>query len=65
VVAGPAEGTALGSLLVQARACGALSGDRTALRQVALASSELTHYRPGVLGLSSADWDQAERRAGV
>ena len=63
VVAGPAEGTALGNLLVQARARGALSGDRTALRRVAIASCELTDYRPGVLPLGPANWDAAERRA--
>lgn len=63
VVAGPAEGTALGNLLVQARARGALSGDRTALRQVAIASCELTHYRPGVLPFRPAEWDAAEWRA--
>ncbi|MBN9105111.1 MAG: rhamnulokinase [Propionibacteriaceae bacterium] len=63
VVAGPAEGTALGNLLVQARARGALAGDRTALRQVAIASCDLVEYRPGVLPFSPADWDAAERRA--
>jgi len=63
VIAGPAEGTALGNLLVQARACGALSGDRTALRQVAIASSELTSYAPGVLPFGPEDWAAAERRA--
>lgn len=63
VVAGPSEGTALGNLLVQARACGALSGDRTALREVAIASSELTTYHPGVLPLPPDQWDAAERRA--
>ena len=63
VIAGPAEGTALGNLLVQARACGALSGDRTALRQVAIASSELTTYTPGVLPIAPLDWDLAESRA--
>ena len=63
VIAGPAEGTALGNLLVQARACGALAGDRTALRQVAIASSDLTTYTPGVLPIAPADWDLAERRA--
>ncbi len=61
VVAGPVEGTAMGSLLVQARARGALSGDLTALRQVAIASSELTHYAPGALDLTPAQWDAAER----
>ena len=62
VVAGPVEGTAMGSLLVQARACGALSGDLTALRQVAIASSELTHYAPGGLDLTPSQWDAAARR---
>lgn len=63
VVAGPAEGTALGNLLVQARACGALAGDRTALRRVAIASCDLVEYHPGVLPFSPADWEAAERRA--
>lgn len=63
VVAGPAEGTALGNLLVQARACGALDGDRMVLREVSIASSELTTYRPGVLPFGPAQWDQAQRRA--
>ncbi|MCC6495892.1 MAG: rhamnulokinase [Propionibacteriaceae bacterium] len=62
VIAGPAEGTALGNLLVQARACGALTGDRTALRQVAIASSDLTTYTPGVLPFGPDDWAAAERR---
>ena len=60
---GPSEGTALGNLLVQARACGALSGDRTALREVAIASSDLTTYHPGVLPLSPEQWDAAQQRA--
>ena len=62
VVAGPSEGTALGSLLVQARASGALAGDLTELRKVAIASSYLVNYTPGVLGISPAEWDAAERR---
>lgn len=63
VVAGPAEGTALGNLLVQARACGALAGDRTDLREIAIASSGLTTYHPGVLPIAPEQWDAAERRA--
>ncbi|HQZ00823.1 MAG TPA: rhamnulokinase family protein [Propionicimonas sp.] len=63
VIAGPAEGTALGNLLVQARAMGALSGDRTALREVAIASSELVTYQPGKLAFTSEQWADAERRA--
>ena len=61
VVAGPAEGTALGSLLVQARAAGALGGDLTELRKVAIASSELVTYTPGGL-IPATAWDAAERR---
>ena len=63
VVAGPAEGTALGNLLVQARACGALSGDRTVLREVSIASSELVNYEPGLLPFTAEQWDAAELRA--
>jgi len=63
VVAGPAEGTALGNLLVQARAMGALSGGLTDLRRVGVASCQLTTYQPGVLGLSQARWDEAARLA--
>lgn len=46
VIAGPAEGAALGNLLVQARALGELHGGLSALRSVAAASSELTRYSP-------------------
>jgi rhamnulokinase len=63
VVAGPVEGTAMGNLLVQARAMGALSGGLAELRQVARASAELKRYTPGVLGISQQQWADAERRA--
>lgn len=46
VVAGPAEGTALGNLLVQARAVGAITGDRWALRAIVRASEALVRYEP-------------------
>lgn len=46
VLAGPAEGTALGNALVQARAAGVLSGDRTALRAVAARSAQVRRYQP-------------------
>ncbi|MDR1387521.1 MAG: rhamnulokinase [Propionibacteriaceae bacterium] len=62
VLAGPAEGTALGNLLVQARATGRLSGDLFELRRVAAASCSVTTYRPGRLGLSETRWDEAEGR---
>lgn len=46
VVAGPVEATALGNVLVQARAHGALSGTQEDLRAVAAASSPLVRYAP-------------------
>lgn len=46
VVAGPVEATALGNVLVQARAVGAVSGDLAALRSVVRASSTLRRYEP-------------------
>ncbi|GAB2499622.1 rhamnulokinase family protein [Promicromonospora xylanilytica] len=46
VVAGPVEATALGNVLVQARAVGAVSGDLAALRSVVRASTGLRHHAP-------------------
>ena len=46
VIAGPAEGTALGNLLVQARAMGAIEGGLAEMRAVARASSDLVTYLP-------------------
>lgn len=46
VVAGPAEGTALGNLLVQAQALGAIAPGMAALREVAIASAETRLHRP-------------------
>ncbi|MDR2974204.1 MAG: rhamnulokinase [Propionibacteriaceae bacterium] len=62
VVAGPAEATAMGNLLVQAQAIGALPQGMAALRQVSRESCELTTFLPGGLGLSEEDWRRAERR---
>ena len=42
VVAGPAEATALGNVLVQARACGALDGDLTAMRMLVRATQRVS-----------------------
>ena len=58
VVAGPAEGTAIGNLLVQAAATGALPGGLPAIREVVAASFELTRWEPTG---SEAAWDAAER----
>jgi rhamnulokinase len=46
VVAGPVEATALGNVLVQARAVGVVSGGLTALRDVVRASVTLRRYAP-------------------
>jgi rhamnulokinase len=46
VVAGPVEATALGNVLVQARAIGAAHGELEDLRAMVVASTELTRYEP-------------------
>ncbi|MEU6534807.1 rhamnulokinase family protein [Streptomyces sp. NPDC047000] len=46
VHAGPAEGTALGNALVQARALGVLTGGLDALRDIVAASCPVTTYTP-------------------
>ena len=48
VVAGPVEATALGNILVQARAAGALGGTLTELRLQVLRSSRLETYEPAL-----------------
>ncbi len=60
VVAGPAEATALGNVLVQARAHG-LVPDRAAMRRLVATTQPLRHYTPGG---DRAAWDAAERRIG-
>jgi rhamnulokinase len=59
VVAGPAEGTALGNVLVQARALGAAPGDLDGMRALLRASVEPRRYDPA--GDGSA-WGAAARR---
>ncbi|SHM22305.1 rhamnulokinase [Actinacidiphila paucisporea] len=58
VVAGPTEATAIGNVLVQARAHG-LVGDLAQMRQLVADTQRLRHYRPQ--GDSRA-WDAAEAR---
>lgn len=60
VVAGPAEGTAVGNLLMQARAVGAIEGGLSELRRVVADSFETHTYRPGLEGGSIA-WERAQR----
>jgi len=60
VIAGPEEGTALGSLLVQARTVGAIHGGLPALRQVVRASCHTVRYEPDAAHRTA--WDAAEKR---
>ena len=46
VVAGPVEATAIGNVLVQARAVGALTGDLEAMRRLISSTHELITYTP-------------------
>ena len=57
VVAGPAEGTAMGNVLVQAWATGALPGGLPAIREVVAASTRLVRYEPAG---GDAAWARAE-----
>ncbi|TRY19650.1 rhamnulokinase [Tessaracoccus rhinocerotis] len=61
VVAGPDEGTALGNLVVQARAVGLLAGGLPELRAVVRASSEPRTYLPSG---DAAQWERAAGRIG-
>jgi rhamnulokinase len=46
VIAGPVEATAIGNLLVQARAYGTLTGDLDELRRLVRETQLLTRYEP-------------------
>jgi len=59
VVAGPVEATAMGNVLVQARALGALSGDLGTLRGAVRGAHHLRRYAPS--GDATA-WDAAAAR---
>jgi rhamnulokinase len=48
VLAGPVEATALGNVLVQARAHGAISGDLGVLRQLVLRTQHVRRYEPAL-----------------
>jgi rhamnulokinase len=62
VLAGPVEATALGNVLVQARAAGAVGGDLAAMRALVRQTQRIVRYEPGG---DSAAWQAAEQRAGV
>jgi rhamnulokinase len=59
LLAGPVEASALGNVLVQARALGASLPDLTAMRALVRATHELRRYEPQG---KPADWDAAESR---
>jgi rhamnulokinase len=50
VVAGPAEATALGNLLVQARAAGDLDADLDRMRSIIGRSQPMRRFEPGAAG---------------
>ncbi|GCD89891.1 rhamnulokinase family protein [Nocardioides sp. LS1] len=59
VLAGPAEASALGNVLVQARTLGVDLPDLAAMRALVRSTHELVRYEPR----SGLDWDAAESRA--
>jgi rhamnulokinase len=61
VLAGPVEATALGNVLVQARAAGLVGPDLAALRAVLRESQHIERYEPGGSG---REWAAAEARLG-
>ncbi|HEY6788528.1 MAG TPA: rhamnulokinase family protein [Trebonia sp.] len=61
VIAGPAEATALGNVLVQARALGAAPGDLDGMRAMSRSSALLRTYTPSGDG---AAWEAVARRIG-
>lgn len=63
VVAGPEESTALGNVLVQARALGAVPDTGLAgLREIASRGPDLVTYRPSIDATCALGWAEAERR---
>ncbi|MFD5752681.1 rhamnulokinase family protein [Streptomyces sp. NPDC127033] len=59
VVAGPAEAAALGNVLVQARAAGAVDGGLPDLRALLRATLEPRRYEPSADRAGRAAWDRA------
>jgi sugar (pentulose or hexulose) kinase len=59
VLAGPVEATALGNVLIQARAAGAISGDLSALRGLLRETQQIVRYEPRG---DAAAWRAVERR---
>jgi sugar (pentulose or hexulose) kinase len=62
VIAGPAEATALGNALVQARALGAAPGDLAGMRALLRSTQSLRSYSPSGRRADAAAWSAAESR---
>ncbi|PRY19438.1 rhamnulokinase [Pseudosporangium ferrugineum] len=62
VLAGPVEATALGNVLVQARAAGVIGGDLSALRALLRQTQQIVRYEPRG---DEAAWRAVEREVGV
>jgi rhamnulokinase len=63
VVAGPVEATALGNVLVQARALGAAPDDLGGMRELLRSTQHLRRFEPSRTG--GRAWAEAARRAGL
>ncbi|MEU4619254.1 rhamnulokinase family protein [Actinoplanes sp. NPDC023801] len=61
VLAGPVEATAIGNLLVQARAAGVVEGGLDAMRALVRKTQRIVRYSPSGPG---TDWDVAAARVG-
>jgi rhamnulokinase len=61
VVAGPVEAAALGNVLVQARAAGAVTGGLPELRELLRRTQDVVRYEPRG---DPTSWDAAEERSG-
>jgi rhamnulokinase len=59
VLAGPVEATALGNVLVQARALGAPLPDLASMRELVRRTHRVRRYDPGT---NDVNWDEAENR---
>jgi rhamnulokinase len=65
VVAGPAEATAIGNILAQGRALGAVPGDLAGMRALVRGTQRLRRYRPRARpGAGDRAWRAARERAG-
>jgi sugar (pentulose or hexulose) kinase len=62
VIAGPAEATAFGNVLVQARALGAAPDDLAGIRGLLRSTQPLRPFSPSGLGPGTAAWSAAEDR---